>query len=224
LDWERQRTGDPRLQWPLTPNGRADPAWDQRVLDVIRHKICTDWEARLREDGAQPFRTELHIVNDSRVQHPHFTSVRCLPHSMGHDDYIPIALMGDLAQVMAADRVVIAWEPHSVRMATWRPGEPIPKRDSGRYALMILDVVLGKPTHLSRHPYLPPERPPGHQPFSWGEPEFLSDPTEHLEPVVLDMIAMWCEPRLGMKDEFSLRAELKRVGYDVDDALRPRSG
>lgn len=95
--------------------------WDQRVLDVIRRKIRTDWETRLRTDGAQPFRTELHIVNDTRASHPHFTSVRCLPHSMGHDDYVLIAVMGRLAQAMAADRVVIAWEPDSVRMATWRP-------------------------------------------------------------------------------------------------------
>lgn len=222
LDWERQRTGDSRPRtWPLTPNGRADPAWDQRVLDVIRHKIRTDWEARLREDGAQSFRTELHIVNDTRVPHPHFTSVRCLPEAIGHDDYVPIALMGRLAQAMAADRVVIAWEPHSVQLATRRPGDPIPERESGRDALMILDVVLGEPTRLSRHPYLPPERPPGHRPFSWGEPEVLPDPTEHLDPVVLDMIAMWREPGQGVKEDVLWRIEFKMAGYDIESVLRP---
>jgi DNA polymerase III subunit epsilon len=217
IDWAHRHADH---SWPLRPNSTVDPRWDPAVLDAIHDKIRTDWEARLRADGPQPFDTELHIVNDTRAAHPYFTSIRCLPHNVGHNDAFPIALMGSLAQAMSADRVVIAWEPGSLQLATWSPGTPLP--DAGRtYTLQLLDVVVGTATRLCRHPYVRPSRD-GRTPFSWGPTEVIDHPTEPLHPVITDMIRFWREPDRAPQREFLWRHDFHRMGYDITDALRPR--
>ena len=223
IDWAQQQTGNPRPRiWPLKPSDRADPRWNPDVLDDIHRTIRTRWRSRLLAEGRHPFRTELHIVNDTLAAHPYFTAIRCLPHNIGHNDAFPIALMGCLAQAMAADRVVVAWEPGSLESATWSPGTPLPDPDR-ELALMILDVVLGVPTRLSRNPYTPPDRPPGRTPFSWGPAELIDDPTDHIDPLILDMIAFWREPDRAPQSRYSWYYSFRKMGYDIDDAVRPRA-
>jgi DNA polymerase-3 subunit epsilon len=217
IDWAHQYA-DP--SWPLRPNSTVDPRWDPAVFTAIHDKIRADWEARLRADGPQPFDTELHIVNDTQAAHPYFTSIRCLPHNVGHDDSFPIALMGALAQAMSADRVVIAWEAGSLQLATWSPGMPLP--EAGRtYTLQLLDVVVGTATRLCRHPYIRPARD-GSTSFSWGATTVIDHPTEPLHPVITDMIRMWREPNRAPQAEFSWRYDFRRMGYTITDVVRPR--
>jgi DNA polymerase-3 subunit epsilon len=216
INWA-QRHAD--HSWPLRPNSTVDPRWNPAVLDAIHDKIRTDWEAKLRADGPQPFRTELHIVNDTRAAHSYFTSIRCLPHNIGHNDAFPIALMGALAQSMAADRVVIAWEPGSLQLATWSPGTPLP--EAGRtYTLQLLDVVVGTATRLCRHPYIRPTRD-GSTSFSWGATEVIDHPTEPLHPVIAEMISFWRGSNRGLGAEFWWRYSFRRMDYDITDAPSP---
>jgi DNA polymerase-3 subunit epsilon len=217
IDWAHQHAD---RSWPLRPNSTVDPQWNPAVLDAIHDKIRTDWEARLRADGPQPFDTELHIVNDTRAAHPYFTSIRCLPHNVGHNDSLLIALMGALAQSMAADRIVIAWELGSLQLATWSPGMPLP--EAGRtHTLELLDVVVGTATRLCRHPYIRPTWD-GSTSFSWGAAEVIDHPTEPLHPVIADMIRFWREPDRDPRAEFWWRYDFRRLGYNITDTDRSR--
>jgi hypothetical protein len=54
------------LVWPLRPCSWVNAQWDRTVIDVIHRKILTGWETKLRADGSSLFRTELHIINDTR--------------------------------------------------------------------------------------------------------------------------------------------------------------
>lgn len=207
--------------WPLRPSSSVDPRWNRAVLDAIHRKILSDWESKLRVDGPGPFRTELHIVNDTRTVDPYFTSIRCLPHQGGHNDAVLIAAMGCLAQAMSADRVVIAWEPGSLQLATWSRGMPLPARD-GVYALKLLDVVVGIPIRLSTHPYTPPDRPPGSTPFSWGTAAVTDHPAEELHPVIEAMIGFWREPDPAPESEFRLRQSFRTMRCDITESPHPR--
>jgi len=209
--------------WPLRPYA-ATGARDQTAVEAIHRKVLTDWEHMLRTDGPQPFRPELHIVNDTRAAHPYFTSIRSLPNNIGHNDAFPIALMGALANAMAADRLVVAWEPRSLEMVTWDPGTPLPERPAGRErTLMLVDVVSGLTTRWSRHPYTADRADPGRQhPFAWGQPEVIDHPTEPLPEVIENLIRLWREPSRDPKDAFTWRYEFQRMGYDITDAVRPR--
>jgi len=181
LDWA-PRNGRPG--WPLRPNSTVDPRWTNDVFDAIHAKIRDDWEATLRKKGPLPFRTELHIVNDTLNPDPYFTSVRVLPNNMGHNDTFLIAYMGELAQAMAADRVVIAWEPGSLQLATLTPGAPLPAAERTR-ALHVLDVVHDTATRLCRYPFTRPTRD-GTTPFSWGTTEVVDRPGP--QHVVRDLV------------------------------------
>ncbi|MFE5858355.1 hypothetical protein ACFQ61_34695 [Streptomyces sp. NPDC056500] len=205
--------------WPLRPYTISGPSRDETVIKAIHHKILTDWEHRLRTHGPQPFRTELHIVNDTRDVHPYFTSVRVLPHKSSYNEALFVALMGSLAKAMAADRVVIAWEPHSLRLDTWTPDTPVPVRSG--YALMLADVISGSVTRLSRHPYTPPDHM-GQRAFAWGHPETLERGVQTLPDPIADVVRLWREPDRDPRDAFTWKSEFQRVGYDLTEALRPR--
>jgi DNA polymerase-3 subunit epsilon len=228
MDWGRQQaardagftgTDSKSLDhlWPLRPCSWVNPKWDQTVIDVIHRKILTDWETRLRADGPGLFRTELHIVNDTRDRDPYFTSVRALPVRAGYNDGLITALMGCLASAKAADRVVIAWEPASLRIATQDRDTPLPEE----HALKILDVVVGVPTRLSTHPYTPPARPPGTTPFSWGTATVIDDPAK-LPPVIEAMIEASRQPDPAPEDEIAQRYRFQKMEFDISTVPRPR--
>jgi DNA polymerase-3 subunit epsilon len=209
--------------WPLLPYTVADTR-DQTVIEAIHHQVLADWEHELRTDGPQPFRPELHIVNDTPDAHPYFTSIRSLVNHLGHNDAFPIALMGALANVLAADRVVVAWEPVSLALATRDPGSPLPNPAGRERSLMLVDVVSGHLTRLSKHPYTASRAMPDNQRlFAWGKPDVIHHPTEPLPDVIDKVIRMWREPIFRPQSEFTWKTEFRQMGYDITDALRPRA-
>ncbi|MFI1016099.1 hypothetical protein [Streptomyces sp. NPDC020965] len=205
--------------WPLRPYTLSGPSRDGAVIKAIHHKILTDWEHRLRTNGPQLFRSELHIVNDTRAAHPYFTSIRVLPHSIGHNDAFLVALMGSLANALAADRVVIAWEPDSLKWATRPLGTPLPERSS--YALMLADVVSGTVTRLKRHPYTPPDRL-GQRTFAWGRAETPDRGAEPLPDPIANVVRLWREPARDPQRVVAWRRSFRTMRYDITEALRPR--
>lgn len=205
--------------WPLVPNSTPDPAWTSDVLDAIHTKIRADWAAALNTKGPHPFQEELHVVNDTRADHPYFTSVRALIHHFGHNDAQLIARMGSFARSMAADRIVIAWEPRSMQLALIRPGMPPPMPEH-RNKVHVLDVVLGVPTRLRRYPYTPPSRD-GTRQFSWGATETVEQPIDNLEPMVEVMIKFWREPIGTPKSEHDWAWYFRKTGYELTETPRP---
>ncbi|UAB99667.1 hypothetical protein Dvina_17305 [Dactylosporangium vinaceum] len=166
IDWTRTAAGSAAAgavdgAWPMRPYVVTDTR-DQKVIKAIHHKIRTDWEHSLRTKGPQPFRPELHIVNDTRDAHPYFTSIRVLANNIGHDDSFSVALMGALANSMAADRVVVAWEPHALELSTSDFRTSAPRSPAGRErTLMVVDLVSGRLVRWARYPYTSERVHPG---------------------------------------------------------------
>jgi DNA polymerase-3 subunit epsilon len=207
--------------WPLLPNSTVDPNWRPDVLDAIHTKIRHDWETMLGTSGPQPFRTEVHIVNDTPAAQPSFTSVRALPPHIGSNDAVIIASIGELAHTMAADRIVIAWEPRSLHLSTRSPTSPLPPAGPWR-VLHILDVVVGTPARLSKYPYIPPTLN-GETPLRWGTAETVRPPIEPLDPVIMGIIAFWREPSPHPHTEHKLRASFRRLTFELTETPRPPS-
>jgi hypothetical protein len=126
------------------------------------------------------------------------------------------ALMGCLASAKAADRVVIAWEPASLRIATMDLDTALP----GEHALKILDVVVGVPARLSTHPYTPPVRPPAATSFSWGTATVIDCPTE-LPPVIGAMIEAWRQPDPAPENEITQRYSFQKMDFDISTVPHP---
>jgi hypothetical protein len=212
IDWS-----EPHGLWPLRPYTVNDHL-DRAVLDAIRRKLLTDWEHKLRTDGPEPFRPELHIVNDSRSAQPSFTSVRAVRSA----DAAPIALMGALANALAADRIVVAWEPVALTLGTIDPPTSRPPTvDGPERTLMVADVVGDTVTRLSRHPYTGDRGAPG-QPhhFAWRTSTTTRQPSEPLPDVIADLVATWREPIRNPRSASDWALDFQRWGYEVTTSRR----
>jgi DNA polymerase-3 subunit epsilon len=206
-----------RNPWPLRPCSWINPQWDQRVIGAIHRAILAGWEQSARRDQSRLFRTELHIVNDTRDPQWDYSSVRARPARPGHDDTLVTIMMGLFAGAKAADRVVIAWEPFALRAATGNLDGP-PEEEK---ALQILDVVVGVPVRLSTHPYPPPGRPAGDARFSWHEPRVTDHPAG-LPPVITAMIEAWRLPDPAPESDSARNYSFRTMEFDVWDTPRPR--
>lgn len=218
IDWAQEQEG--RADWPLRPYTLSGEMRDPAVVEAIRDKILSDWEHRLCTDGPNMFDPELHIINDTKDPEPYFTSIRTLPLKVGHRDGPLVASMGALARAMVADRVVVAWEPHTLLLAAQGPLDRPPKRTE--HALRIADVVSGTVTRLSRHPFTLPVGRPYRKWFAWGDPEELDPVSEPLPRPITDLIRRWREPDRDPRIAALWHHSFTTAGFEITTTPRPR--
>jgi hypothetical protein len=182
----------------------------EQTVDAIAGAVRAGLDAQLRHDGTVLRPTMFVLAED--LDPPLLCSVECRRFYPGVDAATALVTMGMAPAVMAATRVVLAWEAQDLNVALQLPVEP------GGSALCVLDAQLAPGDVLRRYPMGGHHADPGRS-FAlipeWGMAERIPDPA--LPYPVAELLRAWrqqWEPSSGEAVDQTVRW-LQTRGYDV---------
>jgi len=173
------------------------------IEDAVRHGI----EAQLRADGGVMPQTVCILAED--LEQPYIGQLSCRRFYPGADAAAAVMTMGVLPAVMAATRLVVAWEAQDLNVALKAPVDP----DGS--ALCVLDAPLVPPAVLRHHPMRLRHADPGSLVVipEWGTPNRLHNPV--LPGPIEQLLHVWrdgWEPSSGeVVNDVTIRLEI--AGY-----------